>query len=177
MEKDFAINVAQTFSIGPSQTQIAAIVFSGFASISFFLNTYNNQSSIIRALRDIEYFDITVGRRRVSTNTADALIRTEQEIFTRSGGARDTTLGYPRVAVVVTDGRSNINSSLTIPSAEALHRAGVTVFAIGVGGNINMNELNGIASSESFVILLSKFNLMEFVGLQRRISVEACMGK
>lgn len=179
LEKEFAINVAQTFSIGPSQTQIAAVAFSGFARISFFLNTYNNQSSIVRALRDIEYFDIavTIGNRRTSTNTADALIRTQQEIFTSSGGARDQSLGYPRVAVVVTDGRSNINSSLTIPSAEALHEARVTVFAVGVGRNINMDELNGIASSESFVILLSQFNLMEFVGLQRRISTEACISK
>lgn len=179
MEKDFAINVTRRFSIGPSQTQIAAVAFSGFARISFFLNTYDNQSSIIKALKDIKYFDIAVnvGNRRTSTNTADALIRTEQEIFTTSGGARDQSLGYPRVAVVVTDGRSNINSSLTIPSAEALHEARVTVFAVGVGNNINMNELNGIASSESFVILLSQFNLMEFEGLQRRISAEACISK
>lgn len=180
LEKDFAINVTRTFSIGPLETQIAAIAFSGFARISFFLNTFDNESSITRALRDIEYFDIAVDTgsgRRTSTNTADALIRAQQEIFTSFGGARDQLLGYPRVAVVVTDGQSNINSSLTIPSAEALHGDGVTVFAVGVGGNINTNELNGIASSESFVILLSRFNLMEFVGLQRRISAEACISK
>ena len=179
LEKEFAINVARTFSIGPMETQIAAIAFSGFARISFLLNTYTNQSSITRALRDIEYFDIpvNVGSGRTSTNTADALIRAQRDIFTTAGGARDRSLGYPRVAVVVTDGQSNINSSLTIPSAEALHDNGVTVFAVGVGGNINTNELSGIASAERFVILLSQFNLMEFVGLQRRISAEACISK
>ena len=173
LEKDFAINVTRTFSIGPLHTQIAAIAYSGFARISFLLDTFNNQSSIITALRAIEYFDIP----GPSTNTADALIRTRQEIFTPSGGARDTALGYPRVTVVVTDGRSNVNSSLTIPSAEALHDDGVTVFAVGVGSGIDMNELRGIASSDSFVVLLSQFNLMEFVGLQRRISAEACISK
>ena len=176
LEKDFAINVTRTFSIGPLDTQIAAIAYSGFARISFLLNTFNNQSSIISALGAIEYFDIP-GNGRPSTNTADALIRTRQEIFTPSGGARDPTLGYPRVTVVVTDGRSNVNRSLTVPSAEALHDDGVTVFAVGVGRNIDMNELSSIASSENFVILLSQFNLMEFVGLQRRISAEACISK
>ena len=176
LEKDFAINVTRTFSIGPLDTQIAAIAYSGFARISFLLNTFNNQSSIISALGAIEYFDIP-GNGQPSTNTADALIRTRQEIFTPSGGARDPTLGYPRVTVVVTDGRSNVNGSLTVPSAEALHDDGVTVFAVGVGRNIDMDELSSIASSENFVILLSQFNLMEFVGLQRRISAEACISK
>ena len=176
LEKNFAIDVARTFSIGPLDTQIAAIAYSGFARISFFLDSFNNLSSIIGALNAIEYFDLP-GNGRPSTNTADALIRTRQEIFTPSGGARDTALGYPRVTVVVTDGRSNVNRSLTVPSAEALHDDGVTVFAVGVGRNIDMDELNSIASSDNFVILLSQFNLMEFVGLQRRISAEACISK
>lgn len=176
LEKDFAINVTRTFSIGPLDTQIAAIAYSGFARISFLLDTFNNQSSIISALGAIEYFDIP-GNGQPSTNTADALIRTQQEIFAPSGGARDTALGYPRVTVVVTDGRSNVNRSLTLPSAEALHDDGVTVFAVGVGRRIDMEELSNIASSDNFVILLSQFNLMEFVGLQRRISAEACISK
>lgn len=140
------------------------------------MDTFNNQSSIINALSAIEYFDIP-GNGQPSTNTADALIRTRQEIFTPSGGARDAALGYPRVTVVVTDGRSNVNRSLTVPSAEALHDDGVTVFAVGVGRSIDMDELSSIASSDNFVILLSQFNLMEFVGLQRRISAEACISK
>lgn len=176
MEKDFAINVTRTFSIGPSDTQIAAVAYSGFAVISFFLDDFDNQSSITDALRKVEYFDLP-GNGRPSTNTAAALIRTHQEIFTISGGARDPLLGFPRVTVVVTDGQSNVNRTLTVPSAQALHDDGVTVFAVGVGRNIDENELNSIASSESFVVLLSEFNLMEFVGLQRRISAEACIGE
>lgn len=178
MEKDFAINVTRTFSIGSLDTQIAAVAYSGFAKISFFFNTFDNQSSVTAALRQIQYFNVAVPKNsRTATNTADALIRTRQEIFNVSNGARDASLGYPRVAVVVTDGRSNVNPDLTIPSAEALHEDSVTVFAVGVGRNINNDELNGIASSERFVILLSDFNLMEFSGLQRRISAEACISK
>ena len=172
LERDFAIDVAQTFSIGPLDTQIAAITYSGFAEISFFLNSFNNQSSVTTALSKVEYLGDTPG-----TATAEALGLTRQEIFNTSSGARDPIFGYPRVAVVVTDGRSNRNREQTIPSAQALHNDGVTVFAVGVGGNIDGNELNGIASSQNFVIRLSQFNLMEFVGLQRRISAEACISK
>ena len=140
------------------------------------MDTFNNQSSIISALSAIEYFDLP-GNGQPSTNTADALIRTRQEIFTLAGGARDLALGYPRITVVVTDGRSNVNDSLTVPSAEALHDDGVTVFAVGVGRRIDTDELNSIATSANFVVLLSEFNLMEFVGLQRRISAEACISE
>ena len=76
---------------------------------------------------------VVTGPIRTSTNTADALIRLREEVFVTEGGARAADMAIPRVAVVMTDGRSNINRSLTIPSALALREEGVTVYAIGKG--------------------------------------------
>lgn len=114
---------------------------------------------------------------RTSTNTADALIRLRTEVFTLEGGARATDIAIPRVAVVITDGRSNVNASLTIPSALALREGGTTVYSVGVGDNIVMEELLAIASSPKNVQLLEGFDVTEFDGLRSRITNDACLGK
>lgn len=86
-------------------------------------------------------------------------------------------MAIPRVAVVITDGQSNVNASLTIPSALALRAGGATVYAIGVGDNIIMAELLAIASSPSNVQLLDGFDVTEFDGLRSRITDGACLGE
>ena len=114
---------------------------------------------------------------RTSTNTADALIRLRTEVFTLEGGARSADVAIPRVAVVITDGRSNINASLTIPSALALREGGTTVYSVGVGGELNMDELLAIASSPDNVQLLEGFDGTEFDGLRSSITNDACLGE
>ena len=51
-----------------------------------------------------------------------------------------------RVAVVVTDGNSNVDSSRTVPEAVALHQSGVHVITVSVGRMYNQSELRAIAS-------------------------------
>ena len=176
LTKEFAANVTRIFAIGPQDTQVGAIAFSGFANISFLLNTFGNQTGVLRGIQEIRYFDIP-GNGNPSTNTADALTALRQTVFTVEAGARSESAAIPRVAVVVTDGQSNVNQSQTIPSAQAVQSDGITVFAIGVGERINMDELNAIASRPDLVALLSDFNVKEFQSLQRTLSIEACRGK
>ena len=167
--KAFAENVTNTFAIGPEDTHVGAIVFSNIANISFQLNSSTDRSGVVERIRDIEY----IGR---STNTAAALRTLRLDVLTTEAGARPQTLAIPRVAIVVTDGRSNRNRSRTIPEAEAVRAAGIIVFAVGIGNRINMAELNAMASSPNFVSLLNNFDVLGFQSLQRILSVEACRG-
>lgn len=171
---DFAANLTRTFSIGPQDTQVAAIAFSGFPNITFLLNTFTNRTVLEDAIRGIQFFDIP-GNGQPSTYTAAALNALRFDIFSTEAGARPDIMAIPRVAVVVTDGRSNVNRSLTIPTAMAVRQADITVFAVGVGNSVNREELDAIGSGPNFVSLLTDFNLMEFQSLQRRLSVEACV--
>ena len=52
----------------------------------------------------------------------------------------------PNVAIVITDGQSNYDHDLTIPDADIDKAAGITLFAVGVTDQINLVELDGIAS-------------------------------
>ena len=114
---------------------------------------------------------------RTRTNTADGLETLRTEVFTEENGARASNLAVPRVAVVITDGRSNINASRTVLEAQALRADGVTVYSVGIGRRIVLSELKEIASSPDNVMLLNGFDVTEFDGLRSRISADACVGK
>jgi len=173
LTKEFAVNITRQFTIGPQNTHIGAIVFSDFAQISFQLNTSTNGTQIVNELQRIPYIDVP----GPSTNTADALRRLRLDVLTSEAGARPQILAIPRVAIVVTDGRSSVNTSGTIPAAEAVHAEGIIVFSVGVGQRVDVDELNAIASSPSFVSHLSDFNILEFQSYQLTLSDEACTGK
>ena len=84
----------------------------------------------------------------------------------------------PRIAIVLTDGRSNVNPELTIPSALALREEdGVTIYAVGVGPRVVEAELLGIAGTMDNVRLLGGFNVVDFENLRGRVTNDACLGK
>ena len=84
------------------------------------------------------------------------------EAFTEANGARPLSAGYPRVAIVLTDGEST-DPPQTIEEAMKVHDSEITVFAIGVGKELNMEELTAIASEPTcmHLILLDDFEEVE----------------
>ena len=64
-------------------------------------------------------------------------------MFTAQRGDRPDV---PNIAIVVTDGISNINAQRTIPEAQSAKDSGVHIFAIGVGLSGNTFELDAMAS-------------------------------
>ena len=55
-------------------------------------------------------------------------------MFTTLGGDRSDA---PDIAIVITDGASNLDMLNTIPYAQDAHRQGITMFAIGIGESLN----------------------------------------
>ena len=166
--KTFARNIANSFTIGPQDVQIGLLSFSSSYRFRFYLNTYSTKAALLSAINNIPYSG-------GGTNTASALNAIRLNGFTSSAGARPSSQGIPRVAIVVTDGYSN-SFSQTVSAASALHAAGIIGFAIGISG-ANTNELNAIASQPSYVAFISSFNSALLANLQQTISNEACTGK
>ena len=173
-EKEFAANVSSVFNIGLGATQVGAVSFSRITYFVLPLNTFTSGPSLRQGLTAIEYNAFP----GPNTNTSGALRTIRERLFTEEGGARPPELAFPRVVVVITDGRSNVDEKLTLPAAAALHDDGVVVFAVGIGRNqIRVEELEGIASDPSLVSMIGGFNVVELRGLQSTISVEACRGE
>ncbi len=62
------------------------------------------------------------------TNTAEGLTEMRRNMFTPLNGDRS---GDPNIAIVITDGRSNIDRFKTIPAAEDAKGSGIDIFAVG----------------------------------------------
>ena len=85
-----------------------------------------------------------------------------------------------RVAIVLTDGKSNKNSWEcgwnTLQAAKALHQLTPTilVYVIGITDNVNDTELKAIATSPKFVSHLKYFNGESLKEAQESHTEEVC---
>ncbi|CAG2236748.1 unnamed protein product [Mytilus edulis] len=133
--KIFVRNVVSSFDISPNKTRVAVVSYASHAKTEFYLNRYNNKVDLENAISAIPF----VGG---STATSEAIDLATNIIFTPGHGSRNNT---PHIMVVITDGNANDEID-TRHAAERAHRAGITVYSIGVGSNINKDTLNNIAS-------------------------------
>ena len=79
------------------------------------------------------------------------------------------------IAMVITDGVSNINSRRTIPEAELSRNVGVHIYAIGIGLT-DTRELNAIASLPASDNSFAVNDFDELSGLEKRIFSAICEG-
>ena len=157
-------------TIGKNDDQVGVIIFSDGAQVVLYLNTYQNQVQLLDAIDKIPYLDRY-------TNTAAALRQLIDEGFTVGGGARLDSKTVLRVAIVMTDGMSNINSSDTPIAAARVHdfKPAILVYAVGVTDNVIQKELNEIATSPDFVENLESFDDSLLKKYQEERSYEICV--
>ncbi|CAG5124867.1 unnamed protein product, partial [Candidula unifasciata] len=121
--------------IDSGNVRVGIIQYSTNVYQVFQLNTFSTSQEILKAVAQIPY-------RFGSTNTAGALDVMRTVMFTSANGDRPDV---PNVAVVLTDGVSNVNSQQTVPYAQLAHEDGIHIYSIGVGLT-DYRELDGIAS-------------------------------
>jgi len=140
----FVTNVTNSFTIGPSdgQVQVAFVLFSTTANVSWGLTRYPEKRSLIDAIRRVRY----VGDE---TNLNDALRLTWSEVFASGRGVRS---GSVKAAVILTDGEDNvpeIGTPLTLRNADMCKNAGIRLMAVGVSNMIDRNRLMQIVTRPS----------------------------
>ena len=143
-------------------------MFSTSVFVQFGLTTYSNRLSLTSAVNNIQY----IGD---GTNTADALLLLASRGFI---GARPLDQGVPRVAIVVTDGRSNDPSATASAANELRQDSSITTYAVGIG-DADLTELNTIASTRNGVKLvrfISSFDADEVERLQEDLGRQTCTG-
>ena len=159
-------DIVSELNIGPDTTRVAVVVFSSSASLIFNLNRYTDKETLIEAIGDIRY---TGG----GTNTAAALALLRTNVFSEILGVRPVNEST-RVAIVITDGHSN-DADATRQEAELLRSSAVfTIYAIGIGGGVGIEELISIAGNNNTVIQVENFRVEQLQMLERRITREAC---
>ena len=150
--KDFVKDFLVEADIDGGNVRVGLITYSTEDHVMFQMNSYQTKDDVYNAIDDIPY-------NYGSTNTADALQTMREEMFTRANGDRPNV---DNIAIVLTDGVSNINSRRTIPEAEQTRAANIHIYAIGIGLT-DTKELDGIASKP---VDENRFAVQEFSELQ-----------
>ena len=173
--KMFVYDFVNTISVGPNDNQIGVITYNSKARIIFLLNTYQNKSDTLLAI------DNTTYESSGGTNTADGICKLIRYGFNETNGARPTSGAVFRVAVIITDGKSNRESkeckrNTTLEAAEELHEQipPILVFAIGVTNSVNDEELEAIATSSDYITHISSFSASFLQETQEAQRYEIC---
>ncbi len=126
------------------------VVYSTGASTDIQFTDHSTSESFARAVQRLRH-------QRGFTRIDLALQRAFFDLFGRRGTARFLV---PKIAFVLTDGEQTATAG-AIPLDRAsgwLKSAGVRLIAIGVGRNVNEQELKTIASSDDDVIITDSFD-------------------
>jgi len=134
MTKQFAIDVSKGLAVGPGKIHIGAVSFSRRGEVQWGVD---DSRAFDPALLETSLWDLPW--RKKTTFTAEGLELVRE---TALGGSRNLS---NRVVIVMTDGKSNVHPSLTIPMAQTLHDAGLQVFCI-VVRETGSPEFDAIAS-------------------------------
>ena len=133
------LNVTVKFLTGTDidggKVRVGILLYSTRVYEQFHLNTYTTQQGIISAISKMH-------RLLGDANIADAIRAAKDTMFTIENGDRPEV---PNVAVVITEGVSNIHSMKAIREADKAKEAGIRLFVIGIGVEDGA-ELDYIAS-------------------------------
>ncbi|XP_052813422.1 uncharacterized protein LOC128240703 isoform X12 [Mya arenaria] len=159
----FMKNIVNYADIDSGSVRVGALIYSTEVEVQFYLNQYSTKNDVIAAIDKIPYI-------YGSTNTADGLQVMRDELFSFRNGDRDDA---PNIAMVITDGVSNINGRRTIPEAITTRDLGIKIFAVGIGLT-DTRELEGIASIPSSDNAFAVSDFDELVGLEQKIFTSIC---
>ena len=134
--QQFVKDVISKMEVGLNRARIGVISYADDAIFRFSLDQYSSKKDILTAIDRLPY---TGGK----TNTADALEMLTTDMFTSGNGDRDDV---DNVAIIVSDGQSNVNPENTIPQAIRARVNGIHLAVATMENNPNNLELKGIAS-------------------------------
>ena len=166
--RTFVYDCLRYMHIGNSRYQAALILYSDNAWIEYNLTTYRKEEDILNATRRVRYL-------YGATNTADALRVMRTTVFKDGNGNRG---GVQDIAILITDGISNVNTRATLEEARRAKNEGITIAGVGVNlqSRRDLQELQDIVSEPH-----SRFahELLEFDDLENfavRFMYELCAG-
>lgn len=108
-----------------------------------------------------------------NTDTHEAIQFVDRSLFRpENGGRSDVT----RMVVIITDGESRMAKE-TVAAAESLKSKNVTVFAIGVGNQIDVAELRAMASQPSSEFVFEVTNFQALSGIKKELVTRTCKGE
>ena len=166
--KTFVANLAEQFQISPSGSRAAVVLYSTRATVSFKFGAYTNPETFRKAVMALKH-------ERGFTRIDLALINAYYFVF-----RGNTRFLVPKLIFVLTDGEQTKTGSYTPlnRASSRLKKEGVRIIAIGIGKNVNMDELKQITSSEKDIIVAKTFDdLSQFLSPLLKTACDDVVGE
>lgn len=151
---DFIGGIAKVLPIDTRKARVAAVTYSNAASVRVYLSSFVTKTDLLRRIKTLEY------DRGSMTNAAEAIRVLREDVFNVYRGDRPTATN---VAILITDGVSNMQPRQTMPEAQKARDSGIHMYAIGIGLNAS-REINGIAPIENSLTLVDSYDDLEKLG-------------
>lgn len=155
----FVKDTVAQLSISDSGARVAVLTFGDSPRLHFAFDRYSTVTDIEQAVDRIGH------QAGGSTDTAGALRYARLNSFAAGRENRRDQTVTTKMAIVVTDGKSD-DAASTIHEARLLRDSGVVVFAIGVGEQVDARELGAIASAPSgrHVFMADSYSALDSIG-------------
>ncbi|XP_071095092.1 uncharacterized protein [Haliotis cracherodii] len=144
---EFVKAVVTKLDVSKDAVKIAVVEYASKVGDDIKFQDHTTKSSLLKAIGRIS-------KSNGGTNTAAAILHTFNVLLSPAAGARANA---KRVAILLTDGKSN-DKPATISPATKAKAAGITMISVGIG-NADETELRGVATHPSctHVIMLNSF--------------------
>ncbi|KAH3884485.1 collagen alpha-4(VI) chain-like isoform X2 [Dreissena polymorpha] len=159
-EVRFTQDVASMF--GTDKMRVGVLSFSKTVRPQFGLGEYMDKVRMLEKIGEVAY-------EGAGTNTAEAL----RYLHTKGMTSATVRPSIPHIAIVLTDGMSQ-DMGATLKEAALVHKAGITVFVIGIGSQVDKGELEAIGSrpSSNNVFMIDNFDALNHI--KGALAIKAC---
>ncbi|XP_078372870.1 collagen alpha-6(VI) chain-like [Oculina patagonica] len=149
--KGFLLELVDALNVGPDATHAAIVLFAKTAKV---INTFSNSEYYSNgALRNLT---ASIPEKLGSMTFIDrALEAANEKLFTEEGGDRPE---FPNVLILLTDGRTNENSTDYKEIVPLLKEKKVRIVAVGIGRNVLIEELEEITGNIENVYHVDNIN-------------------
>ncbi|CAC5403480.1 unnamed protein product [Mytilus coruscus] len=154
---DLVRKFVDDFDIGNNAVKISAFAFHQLMGDGFYFNCCHNKTRIKYKIDNINFMS-------GGEDFEMALTFANSNMFQSVNGARNCSL---KILMFFTDGQSTQNA------ASLLHQIGVLVYAVGVGSNVDRDQLNKIATNKNYVFMMPRYS--DLVGQRyNKITSQIC---
>lgn len=147
------------YTLTNGNLRVGLVRYSEKAFSDFYLNEITDLTQLKNRILSTSY----IGSY---TNTSGGLREMNYNQFVSSRGDRSNA---QNVAIVITDGESNVDDQRTVPDAQEARNRGIMIYTMGVTNAINENEIRQISSSPQQVNV-TYFTATDFTTLDATVN-------
>merc|ERR1712013_519774 len=165
-EKNFLKSLAEAFAISYHGSRQSVVTFGYNTKLSIRFKDHTERAAFNAAVDSIPLMGS-------STRIDRALRQAQREMFTKENGARVTS---PKVLILLTDGSQSRGQGAENPSdiAAQLRASGVNMIVIGIGSQINKQELDRIAGGKDKAFIAESFDKIKERDFVIQITESTC---